>query len=355
MSNKTGQHGIIRCSMKTTNSTAVPAHPPQLIKTLVAGFDTTTNHIALIIFPIALDILIWLAPRLRLKEIIDRLVGELVSQSLAVAPDVQTGEMLNSAQSLWALAAEQFNMLVVLRSYPVGISSLMVSILPLKTPLGTPPFVEVVSFGSIFLIFLGLGIAGLILGTLYFSTVSQAAVTGEIRWYQAILDWPWLSWQVILLAVAWLILLVGVSIPASCMISVAALSNIAFAQCGVLLYGGFLIWIIFPLILSPHGIFIKKEKVWQSIKRSVYITRMTLPTTSLFFMSVLLITQGLDILWRIPPADTWLMLIGLAGHAFVTTGLLSASFIYYQDADKWLQSMQAAASVSNSGPDTEKV
>ncbi len=338
--------------MKTTNSQALPA-PPHLLKTLVAGFDTITNHIALIIFPIALDLVIWLAPRLRLKEIIDRVVGELVNQSLLAVPDAQTGEMLMSAQELWALTAEQFNLLVALRSYPVGISSLMASILPIESPLGPPQLVELISFGSIILVVLGLSLVGLIFGTFYFSTVSQAAVTGEIRWYKAISEWPWLSWQVLLLAMAWLVLLVGVSIPASCMISVAALGNIAFAQCGVLLYGGFLIWIIFPLLLSPHGIFVKREKVWQSIKRGVYITRMTLPTTSLFFMSVLLITQGLDILWRIPPADSWLMLIGLAGHAFVTTGLLSASFIYYHQADNWLQSMQETASDTTNGRDTE--
>jgi hypothetical protein len=34
------------------------------------------------------------------------------------------------------------------------------------------------------------------------------------------------------------------------------------------------------------------------------------------------------------------MILGLAGHAFVTTGLLSASFIYYRDTDSWIRSLQ---------------
>jgi len=339
MSNQTGRYGKIDCSMKTANSQVLPA-PPHIFKTLVAGFDAITNHIALILFPIGLDLLIWLAPRLRLKEFIDRVVGDLISQSLIAAPDAQTGEMMRSAQELWKITAEHFNLFAVLRSYPVGISSLMSSILPAQTPLGEPEFIEIVSFGPIILLLLGLSVVGLVLGTLYFATVSQAAVLGEIRWQKAITDWPGMVLQVGWLAVVWVGLLVGVSIPAFCAISVAALGNIAFAQCAVLLYGGFLIWIIFPLLLSPHGIFINRHSVWPAIKRSVYITRMTLPTTSLFFMSILLLTQGLDILWRIPPANSWLMLIGLAGHAFVTTGLLSASFIYYHDADQWIRSMQ---------------
>jgi hypothetical protein len=68
---------------------------------------------------------------------------------------------------------------------------------------------------------------------------------------------------------------------------------------------------------------------------------MTLPTTTLFFLLFFLLSQGFNFLWRIPPEDSWLMFIGLAGHAFVSTGLLSASFVYYRDADKWVMSLRS--------------
>jgi hypothetical protein len=32
-----------------------------------------------------------------------------------------------------------------------------------------------------------------------------------------------------------------------------------------------------------------------------------------------------------------MMLVGIAGHAFVTTALLAASFIYYRDMNAWLE------------------
>jgi hypothetical protein len=94
------------------------------------------------------------------------------------------------------------------------------------------------------------------------------------------------------------------------------------------------------LLFSGHGIFINKQSVWDSIKQGIYITRLTLPTTSLFFLSVFLLTQVMDLLWRIPPENSWLMLVSLAGHAFVNTGLLSASFIYYREADHWIRGLQ---------------
>jgi hypothetical protein len=42
-------------------------------------------------------------------------------------------------------------------------------------------------------------------------------------------------------------------------------------------------------------------------------------------------------LWNIPAVDSWWSIVGIIGHAFVTTSLLAASFIYYRDADRWLR------------------
>ena len=67
------------------------------------------------------------------------------------------------------------------------------------------------------------------------------------------------------------------------------------------------------------------------------MARFTLPTSSLFVLSVLLIAYGLNFLWNIPSSDSWMALVGIAGHAFITTSLLAASFIYYRDMQAWLQ------------------
>ena len=321
-----------------TESEIIPA-PPQLFRSLVAGFDTITNHIALILFPIALDILFWLGPRLSLKHLIDQWVGEVVTQSLSIAPDAETVGMLESAQELWSTAGDHFNLLISLKSYPVGIPSLMTSILPLEMPLGVPKSIEIESLLNVALLFLGFSLIGLMMGSLFFLFVSEAAVHGEIQLQRIIKDWPWTTLQVILLTLTLLILFFAVSIPAGCVISFAVMGSMVLGQCAILMYAGFLVWIIFPLLFSAHGIFVNRQKVWMSIKQGIHVTRLTLPTTSLFFLIAIFLVQGLDFLWRVPPASSWLMLIGLAGHAFVSTGLISASFIYYRAADRWIRSL----------------
>jgi hypothetical protein len=67
------------------------------------------------------------------------------------------------------------------------------------------------------------------------------------------------------------------------------------------------------------------------------LTRLTLPKTSLLFLSMLVISEGLDTLWRVPGERSWMSFVGVLGHAFVSTSLLAASFIYYRDATRWVQ------------------
>jgi hypothetical protein len=57
----------------------------------------------------------------------------------------------------------------------------------------------------------------------------------------------------------------------------------------------------------------------------------------LFLLIFLIINQGLNFLWTTPSQGSWLMLVGIAGHAFVSTALLAASFIYYRDINAWLK------------------
>jgi hypothetical protein len=50
----------------------------------------------------------------------------------------------------------------------------------------------------------------------------------------------------------------------------------------------------------------------------------------------IVISQGMDLIWLNPAADTWMALVGIFGHAFITTGLLAGSFIFYRDLSSWV-------------------
>jgi hypothetical protein len=73
--------------------------------------------------------------------------------------------------------------------------------------------------------------------------------------------------------------------------------------------------------------------------RGFYLARLTLPSTSLLLLIFLLISEGLNVLWNIPKNSSWLLLLGIVGHAFVTTSLLASSFVYYRDAESWVNEL----------------
>jgi hypothetical protein len=91
-----------------------------------------------------------------------------------------------------------------------------------------------------------------------------------------------------------------------------------------------------PVFFSVHGIFALHLNAFRSILGSLRMVRFTLPNTGLFLLVFVIINTGMNFLWNTPSENSWWMLVGIAGHAFVSTALLAASFIYYRDINVWL-------------------
>jgi hypothetical protein len=249
--------------------------------------------------------------------------------------DPGLSETLRLSQEAWRLIAGQFNLMSILRSYPVGIPSLLVGRLPIATPLGTPQLLELFTAGQVFLAWLFLVLIGITLGTLFFAIVAQVTLDGKINWQQVINRLPLSTLKIFCLALVLVGMLLVISIPGSFLLALALFGSLSLGQCALLLYTGFIFWLFLPLVFSAHGIFVYQYNLRDSIKASINLTRRTLPTTILFILVTFLISKGLDILWLAPMETSWLMLVGVIGHAFIATSLLAASFVYYRDADRW--------------------
>ena len=320
-----------KCSMNLPKQ-SVSFPRPSPMKALTAGFDAISAHLNLVLFSICLDLLLWLGPRIGIVS----LLSSALEQMRAI-PTVETPELLEQLQSL----IQNLNLFSFLRTYPVGVPSLMASRLSLDTPAGAAIGWDISSAAPAFGVLLIFTLAGLAAGTLFFSVVAQSALTGKVIWMDALSQWPRACLQVGLLALTCFLLILAAFLPFSCLMAFI-ISGSGFGQVGyliLLVFGGFIIWLFAPLVFSPHGIFVNQANVLASILRGFYLTRLTLPTTSLMFLIFLVLSEGLDILWNIPSNSSWLMLLGIVGHAFVTTSLLAASFVYYHDAEVWVNEL----------------
>lgn len=320
--------------MENIESQIMPA-PPNTIASLRAGFDAVANHIAIITIPLAIDLLLWLGPHIQVKTIFLHYFNILVPAA-AQASNTQE-QLISSSLDVIRSFFTNFNLLSLLRTIPVGIPSLMSFKLPVIIPTGTPMFVDITNPILVVMSVILLIVGGLIGGTFFYTLVTQISLQGKIEIKKAVKTWWWSALQVISLALALLILYIVVSLPSSCAIYAIGLIGLPLGQFTFFLYFAMMLWLAFPLIFSAHGIFVNHNNALIAVQRSMVLTRMTLPSTSLFFLSILAISEGLDILWRVPPDNSWLVIIGVSGHAFIASALLAASFIYYRDADNWTQ------------------
>jgi len=321
--------------MKTLNQQTLPP-PPGVIASLKAGFDAIAANIVLIIFPLGLDIFLWLGPRLRVNKLFE---PSLVSFSQRVALSDFSPEQVSSMQfSLeeFSTMLKDFNLFSVLRTFPVGIFSLMSGVIPINTPFGKPESLHVETGGT-FILWIGfLLFAGWVGGGLYFSwvanTISQSEETGKFKIGKAIL-------HTIFLSLLWGFTLLVLGTPVMIVLSVLELISPTFAQVLLLVFAMLSMWLLVPFFFMPHGVFVKNQNALRSIYSSLRMARFTLPTSSLFVLSIVLIALGMNFLWAIPDTASWMALVGIAGHAFVTTSLLAASFIYYRDINAWLHTV----------------
>jgi hypothetical protein len=208
---------------------------------------------------------------------------------------------------------------------------------PTAIPNGAPVFIDITHPLIVSGVVISLLLVGLIVGSFYYILVAEVSLQGKANFRKVFKNWSWSSLQGISLATALLILFIIISIPSMCAISAIALVGMPLAQFAFFLYIGIILWIAFPLLFSAHGIYVNHLSALMSVKRSMLMTRMTLPTTAIFFVAIFAISEVMNILWRVPPENSWLTLIGISGHAFITSALLAASFIYYRDADRWTQ------------------
>lgn len=307
--------------------------PPGIIGSLRSGFDATATHVTVIFMPLALDLLLWLGPRLSVDRMAQPFLKEM-NTLLAASGGMKPDDIRNTLD-LYGQFFQAFNLLGILRTFPIGISSLMSGIMPTQTPWGTPKVLEIGSLLQLMGLSLLLTFAGWVFGGLYFRWVAALATPGVAEddhtpTGRAVL-------QTVLYAVIWSVVSIVVGMPVAVLLYVLFMINSLLGE-GVLLLLGFLsMWLVVPIFFSPHGIFVRKQNALTSILSGFHLTRFTLPTSSLFVLTIFLLGVGLNVLWSKPANDSWLVLVGIFGHAFITTALLASSFVYYHNMSAWLQ------------------
>lgn len=345
-----------------SNPVSTTIRPPQLINSLVGGFNTAANHVVLLALPALLDLLLWFGPRVGVKQLFGPLMAEMIGFTRQNAQSEML-PILDNFERLWEQFLERFNLLSVLNTFPVGVPSQMAGMMPDANPLGKLRVVEIGSGGQLVLGWLALTLVGFVLGSLYFALVARASLKptaaavqlkpdsgrDEVNCGERQPGGPpalrlgsigWQAAQALVMTVIILILVLAIMAPAAIFSTLVALISPLAAQFVLLMVSFSLIWFMIPLIFSPHGIFMCGQSALNAMLNSARLVRVSLPGTGLFLIALLVLNQGLGSLWNSAPYDSWLGLVSIFGRAFISTALLAASFSYYRAGLKYVQSLR---------------
>jgi hypothetical protein len=307
--------------------------PPKIIPSLVEGFNAVAGRVYLILFPVLIDLFLWFGPLVRVKNLLLPTLTRATELSAGAYGEGADAIIKNSNQ-IWTVFLEGFNLLFALRTYPVGIPSLLVSQEFAVNPLGNPLIMEMATTRGTLLVLLVTVLLGIVLGSLYFSLIARST---DKR--LSALDFPVflrLTGQSALMTFLLILLLTILGLPAMCFISSIMLFLPALGTLPFMIFGLFVVWVLLPLVFTPHGIFLGEMTTPRSIVSSIKFVRASMGGTGIFFILIILIGYGLDMLWSTPGTGSWMMLVGILGHGFISSGLLAASFVYYRDGLAWL-------------------
>ena len=291
-----------------------------------------------------MDLLLWFGPHLRLRNVLQPYMLEML-KLLQDTTTPKSSTMVGNLGEVWHAFLEHYNLLSTVSTFPVGVPSLMSGQAPLQTPFGAAPIFEVssllVAFGG-WLLFV---LCGLAIGSLYYVSIARVIVPALDKSHITVGALLWQTLQVILLVVIFLVFIMIVLFPTILISSVLALLSPFLSWAALLGMTFVALWLLIPLIFSPHGIFAFRQNVFNAMLNSARMVRYFLPGTGMFLLLTVVLYEGMSILWRTPPDNSWMTLVGIVGHAFISTGLLAGSFVYYRSGLDWVQALRRAAAM----------
>jgi hypothetical protein len=300
--------------------------PPRAVTSLIKGFNSIAGNVAVILFPAALDIFLWLGPRLK----IDTLLAPII-QSM---PDIQSQVQPDQARLFTQFLSEfqnGLNLFTAFRTFPLGVFSLMSTNFSVTSPLGMRAFLNVSNWLAAVAIVLVLTAFGWVAGSLYFRSVSRVALKQNSgpSVFRGLL-------QSVLLSFVWMVFFFFANLPLLVLMMVLTMMDATVRTIIIIILSIPAIWVLLAIFYSFYGIFANAQNAFTSTRNSIRMLRFGLPPLGWFTMLIILISQSMDLLWRAAPPDSWMMGVGILGHAFVSTSLLAASFIFYRDLSVWI-------------------
>lgn len=302
---------------------------PKIFAAFKTGYDTVSKHLYLVLFPIVLDLFLLFGVRITIVELVQK------SIMLFTLPPSATPELAANWEVLKTQSVEffrYFSLTSFLRAFPVGVPSLFSVAAFERNPLGNFSFIQLQQPGSIFVVILGLSLIGLIFAYFLYQLTARAASPQTFSNESILEPRSLVSW--LLIPIVSIIFIVVVIFPAMLLISLIGALFPILTSIGYFFLTVGIITLILPIIFTPHLIILEKMTFPQALLNSFRGVRLTNAKSTTFIFLAILVSYLTNMLWRIPADESWMLMVGVFGHALISTIILAASFHYVLDLRK---------------------
>lgn len=311
-----------------------------VVDTLTAGYAAVNRQWWVLLIPLLLDLFLWQGPQVSLSPIAQPLVlraTEAVRQSAALQPPSRAraagattfGADLDLFRQQVMNRLDTTNALTLAARGPLDVPSVAVALG------GAGAFSFATTWGEGLLLLVagllgGLALGGYLRGALAHQvrggpTLDAAAPARRL---------PRDVLRVLTLALTLLGVFVLLGLPAMLLAGAATLVSPMLGFLGLALLGGALVFLEVHLFFAVDAVFVSDVGPLAAIQRSVHVVRRNGWATLRLVVLTWVILSGMDRVWEALVTGLPSPLgfaIALAGNAYIATGLIAASMIFYRD------------------------
>ncbi len=321
-----------------------PDPPVGVIESLTQGFELTAGHLLLLLLPILFDLMLWVGPRISYQPLIE-LTRQSLIETWKLAGEVRdltsTEQELEDyvSESLITLQEEESNQYFPMIFLPSVIAGRSAEPLPFSY---TPQLWEIRTP----LAWLGLQALAMVIGMSIFS-IYAFVIAGEVKEQhinlgKIVKKLPLVIFQLLLFVVIATILLMIIFMPF--LVLAVGLSVIWTKLFDITIMGGLavMLWVSLFGSFTIHAMLMNGRNVLLAIWDSVRVVQWNVSATMLLFMLVVLVNSALQFLWQLTDPGSWIVVLGIISNAFISTGLIVATFVFFKDRYRYWQEMREA-------------
>ncbi len=307
-----------------------------IIDALREGFEATNRRLWLLVFPASLDFWLWLGPRITAKPVIHKAINRILAASDTLPAQDWYKGVEGALRSL-----ESVNLSLLLANEFIGWPSFVATAGKLFLPKEWNPPTTVLSSGMALLwASLGLFVLGILLAALFFKSVVIGLTenVGRFGFLRGVMN-TWVQGILYILMLALIAFALSIPVSMSAAFLTLISPSMGMASMGVLLM--LLSWTFLGIMILLA--FVMDAVVWDDVNvlqgavRSLrVVTRNFWATFGLILLSNILVA-GFGVIWDRLAHSFVGVTVGILGNAYVGTGVIAASLLFYRDRFTRLQ------------------